>query len=107
MPRAGGASSKRRRTLRGLCAFVSVSEYWIARLKRAMTAEGSQLVALSSRGRAENVSAQSQPQYLLSIVEVGQQRLGRSVMEHGAALESEDAVGQRQHQVEIVLDDDD
>src|SRR4051794_12285346 len=48
-----------------------------------------------------------EPENLLAVVEIRQQRRRRPIMEHRAALQREDAVGQRQHEVEIVLDDQD
>src|SRR5262249_35377637 len=49
----------------------------------------------------------SQPKDLLAIAEIGEQWLGWSLVQHAAALEDEDTVGQCQHQIEIVLNDHD
>src|SRR6516165_6766945 len=48
-----------------------------------------------------------QPENLFSIAEVREQRRRRSLVEYRAALQREDAVGERQHEIEIVLDDHD
>src|SRR5437868_15508869 len=52
-------------------------------------------------------TSRSQPQDLLAVVEIGQQRFCRSLMEHSAALEREHAVRQSKDQIAIVLDDQD
>ena len=48
-----------------------------------------------------------QPQDPLAVVEIRQQGRSGAVMEDGAALQNEDAVGKGQNQIKIVLDDDD
>jgi hypothetical protein len=45
----------------------------------------------------------SKPQNLLAVLKIGQQRRRGPLMEHSTALEREHAVGQHQHQIEIVL----
>ena len=47
----------------------------------------------------------ARPQDPLAIFEVGQERRRRSLVEYRAALQCEHAIGQRQHEVEIVLHD--
>src|SRR5271166_5607033 len=49
----------------------------------------------------------SEPQNPLAIVEIGQQRPRGALMEHRAAFECENAVGEGEYEVEIVLDDHD
>jgi hypothetical protein len=65
-----------------------------------------QIVPKSSSQAAAD-SARSQPQDLLAQGEIAQQRLGGSLVRDGAALEHEYPIRQRQHQIEIVLDDHD
>src|SRR5205814_3732926 len=57
--------------------------------------------------RREPGWAASQPQYLFTVFEIGQQRCRWPLMKHRAALQREHTVGQCQHQVEIMLDDHD
>src|SRR5262245_32668860 len=76
---------------------------WSGSLRARVTA--SQVVPAKagegkSRGRLE-------PEDFLAIGEVGKQHRRRPFVEHGAVLQREDAVGQRQHEVEIVLNDKD
>src|SRR3546814_6739191 len=49
----------------------------------------------------------SQPENLLAVVEVVQEGRGGPLMEHCAMLQREDAVRECQHQVQVVLDDED
>src|ERR1700710_2739330 len=70
----------------------------------AKTSEPATIAAATTR---IVTSFKSQPQNLLAILKIGQQRRRGSLVKNRAALQREDAVGQRQHQVEIVLHDHD
>src|SRR6516165_10831771 len=48
-----------------------------------------------------------EPEDLLAVGQVLEQRLRRALVKHRAALEREHPVGEREHQIEVVLNDQD